>query len=139
MKKRDSNCSISPIRRDSKSTCSGRAGGRRSNFADVSGGFTLIELLVVIAIIAILSALLLPVLGQAKLKAKVTYCGSNYHQWGVAVNLYAEDFKGALPSFNVPEYIGRNPWDVSSNMVPALPAYSIGVPMMFCPARPQDA
>jgi prepilin-type N-terminal cleavage/methylation domain-containing protein len=101
-------------------------------------GFTLIELLVVIAIIGILAALLLPVLGMARLKAKVTHCVSSYHQWGVAVNLYAEDFKGRLPSFNVPEYIGRNPWDVSSNMVPTLLAYSIGVPMMFCPARPRD-
>ncbi len=100
--------------------------------------FTLIELLVVIAIIAILGALLLPVLGQAKLRAKVVNCTSNYRQWGVAVNLYAEDFKGALPSFNLPDYIGRNPWDVSSNMVPALPAYSIDLKMMFCPARPRD-
>src|SRR6185436_5896881 len=79
-----------------------------------------------------------PALGQAKLRAKVANCASNYRQWGVAVTLYAEDFKGAFPSFTVPQYIGRNPWDVSSNMVPALPSYSIGVPMMFCPARPRD-
>jgi len=100
--------------------------------------FTLIELLVVIAIIGILSAMLLPVLGRAKLKAKVASCVSNYHQWGVAVTLYADDNKGAFPSFTVPAYIGRNPWDVSSNMVPALRPHSVNVQMMFCPARPDD-
>jgi prepilin-type N-terminal cleavage/methylation domain-containing protein/prepilin-type processing-associated H-X9-DG protein len=138
MKKRDFNCSISG-QRGAGILAAGDRQHPQAGCVRWAGGFTLVELLVVIAILAILSALLLPTLVHAKLKAKVVYCTSNFHQWGVAVNLYAEDNKGALPSFNVPEYIGRNPWDVSSNMVPALPAYSIGVPMMFCPARPQDA
>lgn len=61
------------------------------------GAFTLIELLVVIAIIGILAALLLPALGQAKLRAKRAACVNNLRQTGLAFHVFANDHRGKLP------------------------------------------
>ena len=67
--------------------------GRRPGCA----GFTLIELLVVIAIIAILAAMLLPALANAKKNGLRITCVSNLHQVGLVMAMYAGDNQEQFP------------------------------------------
>ena len=85
--------------------------------AVITQAFTLIELLVVIAIIAILAAILLPVLEEAQLKSKTTVCINNMHELGLAVPMYAAD--------NGDEMVFCN-WDGSGEISPNGNGYPMG-------------
>lgn len=70
-------------------------------------GFTLIELLVVIAIIAILAAMLLPALGNARNVARRISCTNNMKQLAVQFNMYADDNKGFCPNNENYDLLGK--------------------------------
>lgn len=70
----------------------------RSNYCKTYAAFTLIELLVVIAIIAILAAILIPVVGNVRESAQQTKCASNLRQLAVASVAYASDHNGNFVS-----------------------------------------
>jgi prepilin-type N-terminal cleavage/methylation domain-containing protein/prepilin-type processing-associated H-X9-DG protein len=97
--------------------------------------FTLIELLVVISLIAVLAALLLPVMGRAKESGRATVCLSNLHQIGVALQLYVQDNSNRLPFMR----------DKSLNTTNELPApdlvlsnYLGNVRVLQCPSDHQN-
>jgi prepilin-type N-terminal cleavage/methylation domain-containing protein len=72
---------------------------RKSGLAKCSSGrdgFTLIELLLVIAIIAILAAMLLPVLGKSKIAAQSLQCRNNLRQLSLAWFTYSGEFNDKL-------------------------------------------
>ncbi|MCE9589672.1 MAG: prepilin-type N-terminal cleavage/methylation domain-containing protein [Planctomycetes bacterium] len=60
-------------------------------------GFTLVELIVSVSVIAVLLALLLPVLGSARVAVNSSICLSNMRQMGLAVTAYTQDYKGIFP------------------------------------------
>lgn len=60
--------------------------------------FTLIEILIVVVIIGILAAILFPVFARSREKARAASCLSNYHQIGIAIQMYAQDADDKIPA-----------------------------------------
>lgn len=69
--------------------------------ARAADGFTLTELLVVVGVIAILIALLMPVLGKVREQANRVRCAANLRSIGHALILYTQHYR-YYPCFSSP-------------------------------------
>ncbi len=96
--------------------------------------FTLIELLVVISIIALLIALLLPALKNAKQAANTLKCLSNQRQVGVSLQLLMQDHEYRYPPANMfNSYSWCAPYENRSDWRNRLKDFTNGNEMWKCP------
>jgi prepilin-type N-terminal cleavage/methylation domain-containing protein len=84
---------------------------RRSASPLTNFAFTLTELLVVIVMLAILAAVLMPILASVRTGSMLASCANNLRQLGVGCNIYATENGGYLPVLDWP--LGNNPWETS--------------------------
>ncbi len=91
--------------------------------------FTLIELLVVIAIIAILAALLLPALNQARERGRAATCSNKLKQMGTAFQFYAGDYGQMV--FTHVQAGGTVPWPLRMRQLKYLDKN-----LLHCPSIP---
>ena len=119
---------------------------RSGNAAGPMRCFTLIELLVVIAIIAILAAMLMPALQQARERAKSAACQNNLKQLGNVLFDYAAEFndyfmsqQSRLPNYNngaLTNWLAAGSW-LHKHLYSGMTAeqFQKGDTILGCPSR----
>jgi prepilin-type N-terminal cleavage/methylation domain-containing protein len=69
--------------------------------SEAPGGFSLIEMVVVVSVVALLLALLLPSLSQARQRTRVAVCAAHQRQICIAMSLYATEFREYYPYMQI--------------------------------------
>lgn len=96
--------------------------------------FTLVELVIIIAVVSILASLLMSILSESRIKAKLTACQGNLRTLGAAVNTYQNDNSGCVVigwDATVADAAARTLW-------PKLKRYYGDDRALMCPANPLD-
>ena len=105
-------------------------------FSCVRSGFTLIELLVVIAIIAILAAMLMPALNNARISAKKTSCCGNLRQQYLLMSEYLSDSNDYFVQVRSGEH-ERTLWYMTLSRLYVFPndPEKLRIKFLVCPAN----
>lgn len=114
-----------------------------------SSGFSLIELLVVISIVALLIALLLPAVKQARETARAMLCLSNLRQAHLGIAAYAQDYTEFVPAayayppgdgttwaFRIRPYVPQVETDPYTGHFYSSQPPSEGRTVLHCPSEP---
>lgn len=99
-------------------------------------GFTLMELMASVAVIAILGALLLPIVGKALAAARSTTCINNLRQIHTGFMAYSQDNNGELPAVsarNVEDTRWINWWILLAPYLKPINSAGYPVPVAQCP------
>ncbi len=100
-------------------------------------GFTLVELLIVIAVIMVLAALLLPIGGISKQKARTNACISNMKQIDTAVLMYTQDYDETYPNYRFLPLGSQQAGDFEKNSWKSvLEPYTKNKQIFVCPENP---
>src|SRR5687768_15272215 len=115
----------------------GMRDGRGRRLRGTDGGFTLVELLVVIGIIAVLIALLFPVISSVRRAAAATKCLANLQQWTHAYQIYLNGNGGKSftwgdpPPFRMDQ--GPNPLMWYEQLRPTIIGSAAEAETLLCP------
>ena len=96
--------------------------------------FTLVELLVVIGIIAVLAALLMPVLSVARERGRMASCQNNLRQVGMALMMYTDRYNEYFPTVHGDDY--EHPLPAAREWWEMLEPFGLKRGYMLCPSDP---